>query len=128
MLECLILGDSIAVGISQFRSECQAIAKVGITSTAFIKQNPNIPESNNTIISLGTNDSTNTLENLIKLRESIKGKVYWIMPPRAKQKQRDIVISLASKYNDVAIGTDKLSPDNIHPTTVGYKGLAHATK
>lgn len=128
MLECLILGDSIAVGISQFRPECHVIAKVGITSTAFIKQNTTIPESQNTIISLGTNDSTKTLENLTELRESIKGKVYWIMPPRAKQKQRDIVISLASKYRDVVIGTDKLSPDNIHPTAAGYKGLATATK
>ena len=37
MIECLILGDSIAVGTQQFYKECVAIAKGGINSWQFNK-------------------------------------------------------------------------------------------
>ena len=39
MIECLIVGDSIAVGVSQVRHECMSIAKSGINSSDWNKQN-----------------------------------------------------------------------------------------
>jgi len=37
MIDCLIIGDSIAIGIHQFKQECQVIAKSGINSWQFNK-------------------------------------------------------------------------------------------
>ena len=37
MLDCLIIGDSIAVGSHMFRKECVAFAKGGITSHGWDK-------------------------------------------------------------------------------------------
>lgn len=128
MLECLIIGDSIAVGVGMQRPECKTIATVGITSKNWVAKNLFVEDARTTVISLGTNDSDKTKESLLELRSKISGKVYWILPPRAKQQQRDIVMQIASERGDVAIGTDKLAPDNIHPTVSGYKGLAQGTR
>ena len=38
MLECLIMGDSIAVGVSQQRKECSAYVQSGISSPNFVKK------------------------------------------------------------------------------------------
>ena len=35
MIDCLILGDSIAVGTHQFKPECSAVAKGGINTWQF---------------------------------------------------------------------------------------------
>ncbi len=40
MIECLILGDSIAVGTAQARPECVAYATSGINTTQFNKKYP----------------------------------------------------------------------------------------
>jgi len=57
MLECLILGDSIAVGVAQFRPECVAYAKGGINSRQWVNSYITKNRSANTvIISLGSND------------------------------------------------------------------------
>ena len=41
MIDCLIVGDSIAVGTHQFKPECVAYAKGGINSWQWNKQNAN---------------------------------------------------------------------------------------
>jgi len=57
MLDCLIIGDSIAVGTKQFRPECADYAQGGITSHGWNKKFGNKDLTANTvIISLGTND------------------------------------------------------------------------
>ena len=38
MLECLILGDSLAVGVGQVRSECVTRAKSGINSYNYVNR------------------------------------------------------------------------------------------
>ena len=131
MLECLILGDSIAYGVSNIRTECVAYAKSGINSTDWNNKYRNkIVDSKITIISLGTNDvkNLNTEVELVALRSRIEvGHVYWIMPPIKPEKQK-IVRSIAKTYGDSIIRISELSTDKIHPTYRGYKQLGEAAR
>ncbi len=131
MLECLILGDSIAYGVSNIRTECVAYAKSGINSTDWNNKYRNkIVDSKVTIISLGTNDvkNLNTEVELIALRSRIEvGHVYWIMPPIKPEKQK-IVRSIAKTYGDSIIRISELSTDKIHPTYNGYKKLGELAR
>ena len=57
MLECLIVGDSIAVGVSQVRPECQSIAKSGINSRDWNNKHLHkLKPARTLVISLGAND------------------------------------------------------------------------
>jgi lysophospholipase L1-like esterase len=131
MLECLILGDSIAVGIAQHRPECVAYAKVGINSRNWVNQNITKELSAGTvIISLGSNDhkNVNTLRELFTLREVVRAKqVYWILPAINPEVQ-EMVDIVADKYEDKIIKIPTVSKDGVHPTTNAYKELAIKTK
>jgi lysophospholipase L1-like esterase len=131
MLDCLILGDSIAQGISNIRKECTAIVKGGINSYNW--NNRNIVKdlsANTVIISLGTNDpdTMNTFKELLLLRQQIYAKkVMWVMPP-IKPSVQDIVRIIANSYSDTILTIPELSKDKVHPTYNGYKQLAEQTK
>lgn len=131
MLECLIVGDSIAFGLSKMRSDCDVTATVGITSTNWVNRNlAGMKNYSTTIISLGTNDwDKATSENLLKIRKKINGRVFWVLPstqlyPQAHQ----VVIEIANEYKDSVIETKNLYSDKIHPTALGYKELAVKAK
>jgi lysophospholipase L1-like esterase len=131
MLDCLILGDSIAQGISTVRKECVAIVKSGINSynwnSRYIVNNLS---ADNVIISLGTNDpyTVNTFKELLLLRQQIYAKkVMWVMPP-IKPAVQDIVRIIANSYSDTILTIPELSKDKVHPTSNGYKQLAEMTK
>jgi len=133
MLECLIIGDSIAYGLSNVMHECKANAKSGINSEDFVKRHDFNMKLPMTIISLGTNDTKQikTLEALEKLRSSITGQVVWILPSKSiKPVQRKIVEELASKNGDktIEIKVQELSQDKIHPAGYGYRSLARRIK
>ena len=131
MLECLILGDSIAQGISNIRKECTAYVKSGINSYNW--NNRNIVKNlsaNTVIISLGTNDpdTVNSFKELLLLRQLVYAKkVMWVMPP-IKPSVQDIVKIIANSYGDVILEIPELSKDKIHPTADGYQQLAEKTK
>lgn len=130
MIDCLILGDSIAVGVSKNRPECDVIAKSGITSPNFVKAHITKNLSADTVvISLGSNDAgVNTLQALTKLRKTIRAKsVYWILPARFTD-ARDAVEEVAMKNGDTIVRIPDVSADGIHPTSRGYKRLAENTK
>ena len=131
MLDCLILGDSIAQGISTVRKECVAYVQSGINSrnwnNRFIVKELS---ANTVIISLGTNDpeTVNTFKELLTLRELVSGKkVFWIMPP-IKPAVQDMVRIIAQNYKDTILEIPELSKDKVHPTGRGYKELAEKTK
>jgi hypothetical protein len=132
MIDCLVMGDSIAVGTAHFRKECAVIAKSGINSTDWKKQHiSSMPGANTTIISLGSNDWDKlTSKNLHEIRSKITGNVYWILPSSTRKPQeRQAVIEIANEFRDIVIDRPKdMSPDGIHPTTKGYKELAEKTK
>ena len=131
MLECLIIGDSIAQGISNIRKECTAYVKSGINSRNWNNRYVmNNLSANTVIISLGTNDpeNMNSFKELLLLRQMIYGKkVLWVMPP-IKPSVQDIVRIIANSYSDAIIVIPELSKDKVHPTTNGYKQLAEKTK
>jgi hypothetical protein len=131
MLECLILGDSIAKGISDVRKECVAYVKSGINSQnwndQYIKR---VRPARATIISLGSNDykNLNTEVELVALRSFVNSdQVFWIVPANKPEKAK-IVISIAREFGDTFILIPELSPDKVHPTYRGYKQLGQLTK
>jgi len=131
MIECLILGDSIAKGVSDIRKECVAYVKSGINSSdwndKFVK---NVVPAKTTIISLGSNDykNLNTEIELVALRTFVNSDhVYWIVPAIKPEKQ-EIVKKIARHYGDTFIIIPELSKDKVHPTYKGYKQLGALTK
>ena len=126
MIDCLILGDSIAVGTQMHNKECAIVGKGGINSWQFNKNYQGEFFANNVIISLGSNDhmGVRTKHELEKLRARVlaKSKVYWILPA-IKENIRDIVNEVAKNNGDVVIPIRHLQPDNIHPSGKGYKDI-----
>jgi lysophospholipase L1-like esterase len=136
MLDCLILGDSLAVGVGQIRKECVTYAKSGINSYDYVNRHVLHTQGNTSaktaIISLGSNDlkNINTFEELDALRQLVKAdRVYWILP-NIKEEKRRAVVSVAEKYKDNIIDARNhdVSPDKVHPTYKGYKSIAEKTK
>ena len=133
MFECLILGDSIALGTSYYRKECTAIVKSGINSSSYNSKYISSQYTTKTaIISLGVNDSNDmdTYENLLKLRRNIDAeKVFWILPAIKDRKRKEIWM-IAYDFNDIVVDSRfvPLSQDRLHPTSKGYKELADRSK
>ena len=136
MIECLIMGDSLAVGVGQIRKECVTHAVSGINSYNYVNRHvlhtKGNTEAKTVIISLGSNDmkTVDTYEELDTLRQLVKAdRVYWILP-NIKETKRRAVWDVANKYKDWVIdarGYDR-SPDTVHPTYNGYKGIANETR
>ncbi len=131
MLECLIMGDSIAVGIGMNRPDCVTIAKVGITSDKWYKQYSHRIDQpfKVVVISLGTNDGkvTYTAEYLYDIRKKVKANaVVWILPSLTlKPTQRAIVQEIASEFKDKTMDISTfIGPDGYHPTGKGYQSIA----
>jgi lysophospholipase L1-like esterase len=132
MLDCLIVGDSIAVGTHQFKPECAVYAKGGLNSKQFVDKNiQHFPlQAKTVIISLGTNDHKyiKTEEELHNVRELTKAdRVYWILPA-IKPNIQEIVKKVAAEYGDTVLPITHLQPDGIHPSWAGYKEIAKETK
>jgi len=134
MLECLIIGDSIAVGTHMFRKECVAYAQGGITSHGWNKKFGNNDLTAQTvIISLSTNDweKADTYAMLMNIRTKVKGnaRVFWIEPNNeSKPKAVEHVHRVAKEFGDTVLPTTRWQPDKIHPSWAGYKSLAERTK
>jgi lysophospholipase L1-like esterase len=128
MLECIIAGDSIGVGIANVRKECVAYVKGGINSKQWLDKNilytPLIAK--HVIISLGSNDHkyVKTEEELRTIRKLTKAdRVYWVMPSDKFPAAQAAVWHVANENNDIILKTDRMQKDNIHPSWAGYKEL-----
>jgi lysophospholipase L1-like esterase len=140
MLECIIVGDSIAVGTHQFRPECVAYAKGGINSWQWVNKNiGNMPlVAETVIISLGSNDHkyVKTVSELRTIRDMTKAKrVFWILPSGVHPKNtvtisdiQAMVRLVAEENGDVVLPVTRLQADGIHPSWAGYKDIAEKTK
>lgn len=133
MFECLIVGDSIGVGIAKERPECVAYVKGGINSHQWLNTNisktPLLAKS--VIISLGSNDHkyVKTEAELHTLRELTKAdRVYWIMPAIDKPAVKEAVAKVAAYYGDIVLSTNRIQVDGVHPSWAGYKELANKSK
>ncbi len=139
MIDCIILGDSIAVGTHIQRHECVSYAEGGINSWQWNKLYSNAKLSaNSVIISLGSNDHqyVKTEKELRSMRQKVRAeRVYWILPAGnlkasmvAIEDIQSTIRKIASEYGDTVIPITGISRDKIHPTHTGYKEIANATR
>ena len=132
MIDCLVLGDSIAVGTHQFRQDCVAYAKGGWNTWQWNRDYlKNDLTAKTVIISLGSNDhkGVKTKAELQRIREKVgsKARVFWILPA-IKPDIQEIVKAMAQEYGDTVLPITRLQKDGVHPSWAGYKELAEKTK
>lgn len=136
MIDCMIIGDSIAVGTAQVRTECVSYSTGGYNTWQWNKKySDKHLQAGSVIISLGTNDhkGVNTFKELMNMRSRVDARhVYWIMPPCndkfCKPHVNEVVEIIARNHGDTIIGTKRVQADAIHPSWVGYKELANETR
>ena len=118
-MSCLIIGDSIAVGIASRLPECQVAAKVGISSAGWAREfgvHPLDPRDT-VVISLGSNDGhVYSLQWLRRIRDAITAKrVIWVLPA-CNETARLGIEHLATFHGDQVIafapGRDGIHPEN----------------
>jgi hypothetical protein len=130
MLECLVLGDSIAVGTAQHRPECVALAAQSLTSAAWNRRFAGVRlEARTAVISLGTNDSSGVESEaeLRVLRERlVADRVFWIVPTAGNSVRA--VAKLAVQHGDSLVLVRHFAPDLVHPRGDGYRRLAELTR
>jgi len=138
VLECLIVGDSIAVGTKMFMPQCQLQGKGGINTWQFNKMYKGSFYADTVIISLGSNDhkGVKTYDELFEMRQRVGAKnVFWVLPagnlpaggvPIAKI--QSIVKEIAEYHGDTVLPITRLQPDGIHPSWAGYKDIAEKVK
>jgi lysophospholipase L1-like esterase len=132
MIDCLILGDSIAVGTHQARPECVAHAKGGWNTWQWNRDYlKNDLTARTVVISLGSNDhkGVKTKAELQRIREKVgaTARVFWILPAINPAVQA-IVRDMAEEYGDTVLPITRLQKDGVHPSWAGYKQLAEKTK
>lgn len=124
MLPCLVIGDSIALGVGRALPECRTEARVGITSRQFVHELLSPQLADQVVISLGVNDgpSAYTIPSLERVRSEVRGRiVYWLLPAHHDY-ARIAIRAVAARYGDFVIDcTPQTGPDGLHPTGVGYR-------
>jgi lysophospholipase L1-like esterase len=126
---CLVIGDSLAVGVGHYLPECLTEAKVGISSQKFITELLTPQEADRVVISLGVNDAptTHTVANLRRVRAAVSGKlVFWLLPaghPAARAAIRSVAMTHGDRLIDTA---PEAGADGLHPSGAGYHALAIA--
>lgn len=139
MIDCIILGDSIAVGTGMMRPECVAYARGGINTKQWNDKFKDRPLTADTvIISLGSNDHkyVKTEAELMAMRAKVKAsRVFWVLPhgnlPGGGVDIATIqatVKAIAAKHGDTVLPITRVQPDRIHPSWAGYKDIADRTK
>lgn len=137
MLECLIIGDSIAVGTAMVRKECVSYARGGWNSWQWNKDYLSqavAKPAKTVIISLGANDhkGVKTEFELRKMREAVQGqRVFWIDPGQdRKPVPHAAIVKIAQEYGDTVLPRPQghMSTDGIHPTGRGYRILGEQAK
>jgi lysophospholipase L1-like esterase len=138
MLDCLVLGDSIAVGTQMFAKECQLQGRGGINTWQFNKMYPGSFYAETVIISLGSNDHqyVKTYDQLFEMRQRVGAKnVFWVLPAgnlKASavpiERIQGFVPEIAQYYGDTVLPIRGLQPDGIHPSWSGYKDIVERTR
>ena len=131
MIECAIIGDSIAQGVAQYRPECLGIARYGWTSAQWNRRWGSMElNAHSVIISLGSNDSP-AIKSELELRairaNAHSDRVFWILPANNVSMQR-LIRQIALDWGDTVLPITQLSADRVHPTVSGYKQLAKETQ
>lgn len=126
MIECMIMGDSIAHGVARMRPQCARETQVGINTRDFSRRWVQPVSAQHVLISLGSNDVgvPNLEHHLQQVRDRVvQGEVTWLLsannPLAAQQVQ-----ALARARGDRVIHVRQVvGPDGVHPSTAGYLRL-----
>jgi hypothetical protein len=128
-MNCVVMGDSIAVRLSAAMPSCHVDARSGITSTDFVGRMVTQVAADLVVISLGANDwHLPTYENLLILRHSVvAGRVVWLLPNIRRSGVRDSILRVAIAHGDRVIDTAPYAGiDHVHPTLEGCRAIAAA--
>jgi hypothetical protein len=121
--QCLVIGDSIAVGLAEQFSQCRSWARNGLTSAAIVRLAASAPSAPWVAISAGSNDAANGAlsSNLDAIRNRIRAiRVVWIVP--RNRRAAAAVRRVAGTYGDAVVSF--ASRDGVHP--VSYPALARS--
>jgi lysophospholipase L1-like esterase len=130
---CLIVGDSIALGIARERPDCAAAGRVGIGAAAWLARFPGVLEAPRevVIISLGANDRRqDDRSSLERVRAQVTARrVIWIVPANAPRSRAN-VRELAARHGDglIEVAATPLQPDRVHPTGDAYAAIARRAR
>lgn len=128
-MTCLILGDSIGVGLSEKLPECTRLATVGLSTAGWLHRygglNAYAPHDY-VVISLGSNDGrVYAMANLRRIRDQVTAKrVIWVLPACNELARRGIEHLAA--YNGDSVVSFQPGHDGVHPWS--YSLLAHDVK
>jgi len=138
MLECLIVGDSIAVGTHQFAPRCELQGRGGINTWQFNRMYPGRFTAQAVIISLGSNDHQHvkTRQELMSMRQRVQAQqVFWILPAgnlKASnvpiERIQEWVREIAQDHGDTVLPIRGLQKDGIHPSWSGYRDIVDRAK
>ncbi|WP_158817601.1 hypothetical protein [Methylocapsa sp. S129] len=120
--QCLVIGDSIAVGLAGQFSRCESRAKVGLPSGAIARLATGAPTAEWAAISAGSNDPANRAlrGNLEAIRQKVRaGRVIWIVPRNAQAAAAVRAVAGAHGDSSVAFSSGR---DGVHPRS--YPTLA----
>ena len=116
-MDCISIGDSIAVGIGQ-AAHCTVNAKVG-ASSSFIADHVISSSKGVAVISAGSNDPHNPRlrSNLDRIRSKVTArKVVWILP--YNRSAAAVVKAVAVQHGDGYIDLSGFTTrDGIHPSS-----------
>lgn len=132
---CLILGDSIAVGTAQ-QARCMVAARNGISTKQWVRQfsatvEPIASAFEVVLISLGSNDGKlpdpMTYQYLTRARKSVAHakRVVWLAPgPQFPARAQ--VQAVAMTHGDVVYErpVEQLQADGVHFSKAGYQRIA----
>ena len=125
-MDCIAVGDSIAVGIGT-AEHCVINAKVG-ASSSYIANHVMSADKKVAVISAGSNDPTNPklMNNLSAIRAKVSAqRVVWILP--YNRKAAAVVRSVAVLHGDAYIDLAGFKTrDGVHPSS--YAAVAKQIK
>jgi len=127
MIECAVLGDSIAVGVARSNTEYLMQAVVGINSNDYSLRFQQDISANRVLISIGSNDSSDPRSEsaMRRMRDRITAEqVTWLLSPN-NIRTSDIAKRIARERGDRIVEVRPfVGPDGVHPTTAGYHRLS----
>ena len=127
--DCLVMGDSIAVGISQF-TDCKTISTGGLSSWRWLSQwgqELEMAKPKVVLISLGANDGSDprSRKALEAVRSKVRAsKVMWLAPSATLAPEpRKWVREVAGQFGDrvFELPQEHLQKDGIHLSWAGSK-------
>lgn len=129
-MACMIMGDSIAVGIHAQAPRCAMLAHKGWTSARWHQHYRTIRiDTDRVVISLGSNDGHgDTAGQIAAIRAQVDARhVVWIVPACNRRAARAVVAE-AARHGDAVMRIPALSVDGVHPTRRGYRSLERRSR